>query len=184
MQSVFGQWRLQEARGESNHSNAEHQKPINTRDDVFWSVHHYGGFLPGITQPSILPVSQMSTLYHLVGVGKERRTKFGPRWYLKRQHPLLELPLGLLALCRWTLGSERHRYVIAWPDKLGTNPTAVGGINTWTPLRKVGGISWVRTRFSLSILVERTRTLMWDGTAEPVSQSKILRRERRRQGNK
>ena len=32
---------------------------------------------------------------------------------MKRQHPLLELPGGLLALCRWTLGSERHRYAIA-----------------------------------------------------------------------
>ena len=30
-----------------------------------------------------------------------------------RQHPLLELPWGLLALCRRTLGSERHRYIIA-----------------------------------------------------------------------
>ena len=27
-----------------------------------------------------------------------------------------------------TLGSERHRYaIIAWPDKLGTDPMAVGG---------------------------------------------------------
>ena len=28
---------------------------------------------------------------------------------LPRQHPLLELPGGLLALCRRTFGSERHR---------------------------------------------------------------------------
>ena len=38
-----------------------------------------------------------------------------------------ELPWGLLALCRWTLGSERHRYAIAWPDKLETDPMAYGG---------------------------------------------------------
>ena len=38
-----------------------------------------------------------------------------------------ELPWGLLALCRRTLGSERHRYAIAWPDKLGTDPMAYGG---------------------------------------------------------
>ena len=38
-----------------------------------------------------------------------------------------ELPSGLLALCRRTLGSERHRYAIAWPDKLGTDPMAYGG---------------------------------------------------------
>ena len=38
-----------------------------------------------------------------------------------------ELPWGLLALYRRTLGSERHRYAIAWPDKLGTYPMAYGG---------------------------------------------------------
>ena len=41
----------------------------------------------------------------------------------------LELPWGLLALCRRTLGSECHRYAIAWPDKLGTGPMAHGGLN-------------------------------------------------------
>ena len=40
----------------------------------------------------------------------------------------LELPWGLLALCRRTLGSERHREAIAWPDKLGTAPMAYGGL--------------------------------------------------------
>ena len=38
-----------------------------------------------------------------------------------------ELPWGLLALSRRTLGSERLRYAIAWPDKLGTDPMAYGG---------------------------------------------------------
>ena len=38
-----------------------------------------------------------------------------------------ELPWGLPALCRRTLGSERHRYAVAWPDKLGTDPMAYGG---------------------------------------------------------
>ena len=32
-----------------------------------------------------------------------------------------ELPGSLLALCRQTLGSERYRYLIAWPDKRGTD---------------------------------------------------------------
>ena len=48
---------------------------------------------------------------------------------MQRKHPLLELPWGLLALCRRTLGSERYRYAIAWPDKLGTDPMAHGGLN-------------------------------------------------------
>ena len=38
-----------------------------------------------------------------------------------------ELPRGLLALCRRTLGSERHWYAIARPYKLGTDPMAYGG---------------------------------------------------------
>ena len=55
----------------------------------------------------------------IVGAENERRTLIGSRWYLQRQHPLLELPWGLLALCRRTLSSERHPYtIIAWPDKL------------------------------------------------------------------
>ena len=33
-----------------------------------------------------------------------------------------------MTLCWWTLGSERHRYVITWLDKLGADPVAVGGI--------------------------------------------------------
>ena len=74
----------------------------------------------------------MSSCHHVhcapvVGVEKERRTKNCPWWHLKRQHPLLELPWGLLALCRQTLGSERYRYAMTWPYKLGTVPMAVGG---------------------------------------------------------
>ena len=50
----------------------------------------------------------------IVGVGKERRIKIGPwRYYLKRQHPLVELPRGLLALCRRPYGGERHWHAIA-----------------------------------------------------------------------
>ena len=47
------------------------------------------------------------------------------------------------------------------------------------PPQKSGGISYVRTRFSLSIEMSR---LTRDGTAEPVSRDQILRRERG-QGN-
>ena len=45
---------------------------------------------------------------------------------LPRQHPF-GATLRFLALCRRTLGSERHRYAIARPDKLGTDPMAYGG---------------------------------------------------------
>ena len=75
-----------------------------------------------------------------VGVRNERRTEIGPWRYLKRQNPLLELPRRLLALRRQTLGSERHRYATALPDKLGTDPVAADSIKKWTPSRKAGGI--------------------------------------------
>ena len=54
-----------------------------------------------------------------------------------------ELPWGVLALCRRTLGSERHRYGIAQPDKLGTDPMVYRGfyINKWTPPRNSEGVS-------------------------------------------
>ena len=38
-----------------------------------------------------------------------------------------ELSLGLLTLSVLAIGSERHRYAIAWPDKLGTDPMAYDG---------------------------------------------------------
>ena len=40
------------------------------------------------------------------------------------------------------LGSERYRYAIACPDKVGTDPLAYGSffINKWTPSRNSGGI--------------------------------------------
>ena len=38
-----------------------------------------------------------------------------------------------------TRGRERHRYAIVGPDKLGTDPMAVGGINyKWRPSWKAG----------------------------------------------
>ena len=40
-------------------------------------------------------VSHMSTL-SIIGVGKERRTLVGPWGYLKRLHPLLELPVNAI----------------------------------------------------------------------------------------
>ena len=46
---------------------------------------------------------------------------------METQHPLLELPCQLLALCGRTLGCERHRYGTACPDKLGTDTMAYGG---------------------------------------------------------
>ena len=100
---------------------------------------------------------------------------------LQRQHPLLELPWGLLVLCRRTLGgSESHWYAMAWPDKLGTDPMAVGGISTLTPPRKSGGISWWSTRFSLRGVWRMSRLTTRNGTdgrtrlAKPNSQARTV----------
>ena len=88
---------------------------------------------------------------------------------------------GQLDLCRRNLDGQRPRHaIIAWPDKLGTDPMAVGGLD----LDAVGGIvrrkqernPWVRTRFSR---VWRMSELTRDGTAESVSRDQILRREQR-----
>ena len=44
-----------------------------------------------------------------------------------------------MAPCRRTLGSERHRYaIIAWPDKLGTDPMAYGGYNYMEAAAELG----------------------------------------------
>ena len=101
------------------------------------------------------------SLYTNSGCGK--REKHNNIWSIgmQRQHPLLELPWGLnlLALCQRTLGSERHRYTVAWPDKLGTDPMVCGaGKNIWTPPWTSGGIPWVSTRFSVSIENEQADT--------------------------
>ena len=41
----------------------------------------------------------------------------------------LEPPWDLLALCQRTLGSKRHRYANAGPDKLGAYLMVHGGLN-------------------------------------------------------
>ena len=48
-----------------------------------------------------------------------------------------KLPWGLLAPCRRTFGSERHRYAIAWPYKLRTDLMAHGGYK-WINRRRRG----------------------------------------------
>ena len=59
-----------------------------------------------------------------MSTGKERRALLVCMAIPKRKHPFLELPRRLLAPCRcWALDSEHHRYAIARPDKLGTDPT-------------------------------------------------------------
>ena len=113
----------------------------------------------------------------VVGVGKERRIKIGPWWWnLKRQNPLVQLPWGLLALCRRTLGTERHRFGTAWPEKLGKKARWRLTVYIWTRSQKAGGIPWVSTRFSLSMEMSGLKR---DATAEPVSRDQIFRRERR-----
>ena len=92
---------------------------------------------------------------------------------MQRQHPSLELPWGPLALCQRTLGSERNRYAIAWPDKLGTDLMVCAGKNIWTPPRNSGGIPWVSTRFSISRENEQADTRRDSQTclAKPSSQA-------------
>ena len=62
----------------------------------------------------------------IVGVEKERRILIGP-WWPAKAGPVTGtmIPRGILAPCRRTLGSEPHRYAIAWPDKLGEWPDGV-----------------------------------------------------------
>ena len=86
-------------------------------------------------------------------------------------HPPQSLNPSLLALCRKTLGSERHRYAIAQPDKLGTGP--MNGRRRG--IREESHMMYVSTRFSLSMEISR---LTRDGTAKPVSQDQIFRRKR------
>ena len=76
----------------------------------------------------------------VVGVGKDGRKVIGPWGYLNRKLPFIELPLRLLALCRPILGSERHRYAIAWLDKLGTSPMAHHGSNGNRSGKREGGV--------------------------------------------
>ena len=73
-------------------------------------------------------------------------------------------------LYRRTLGSERHRYAVALPDKLGTGTMTCGGLNTFMDAAAEIG----STTFSLSVEMSR---LTRDGTAEPVSRGQILRRK-------
>ena len=65
------------------------------------------------------------------------------------------------------------------PKPLDILPLEVDAQKVWTPLRKSGGIPLVSMRFSLSMEMSR---LTRDGTAEPVSHDRILRRGRE-QGN-
>ena len=65
--------------------------------------------------------------YSLVKRIHEGRTKTDG-WKAKRilVHRHID-KLTQVAPGRWTLGIERHRYAIAWPDKLGTDPMAYSG---------------------------------------------------------
>ena len=60
------------------------------------------------------PYFQRAHLIPIVGVAK-RGVNYLVRGDVQRQHPLLERLCGLVALCRRTFGSERHRYAVAWP---------------------------------------------------------------------
>ena len=64
----------------------------------------------------------MPTVPVVVGMGKYKIRNWSIWGYRNRKLRFIELPLrSELALCRPILGgSERHRYAIAWPHKLGT----------------------------------------------------------------
>ena len=81
------------------------------------------------TASDIFCITRFQSIPNVGENAKRGAQKNGPWWNLKRQYPFLKLPWGLLALCRRTLGIERHRYAIAWPDKLGTDPMAYGSLN-------------------------------------------------------
>ena len=70
-----------------------------------WSL-PYNLFVPDDTVLSTCPLHTIS------GSGGERAAYIIWSMVMPKRRPLLELPCGLLALCRWTLGSERHRYAI------------------------------------------------------------------------
>ena len=119
------------------------------------------------------PIIWTFSLYINSGCGKREEHNNIWSMVMQGQHPLLELPWGLLALCQRTLGSERHRYAIAWPDKLGTDPMVCGaGKNIWTPPRNSGRIP--STRFSVSIENEQADKRRYSQTclAKPNSQAR------------
>ena len=82
-----------------------------------------------------------------------------------------------MALCRPILGSERHRYAFAWPDKLGTSPMAHHGSNGNRSGKREGKVE-SRKSAPDSAWVWRMSRLTRDGTAEPNSRDQTLRRER------
>ena len=104
------------------------------------------------------------TFQPLQGVGKERRTKIGPWSYIsktKYSTPLLEIPLGLLALCRRTLvgSDDHHLHAIALHPlglsqrTLGSDRQAVIVIGTQILLRHPINIELWSTRPRVVLLV-------------------------------
>ena len=63
--------------------------PCGVHSGQMFCVHH-------CTAPYSFWAARVRCTNTGVGVGKERRTKIGPWRNLKRQHPLLELPWGLM----------------------------------------------------------------------------------------
>ena len=75
----------------------------------------------------------------VVGVGKDGRTVIGPWGYLNRKLPFIELPLRTAGPVPAD-SHKRHRYAIAWPDKLGTSPMAHDGSNGNRSGKREGGV--------------------------------------------
>ena len=91
------------------------------------------------------------------GCRKQRRIFIGPWWPAK---PAI-VRKGSLAPCRRTLGSERHRYAIAWPEKLGTDPMAYSGKHQIQPeygVKQADAGRDCRTRLARPNFQARTRT--------------------------
>ena len=108
----------------------------------------------------------------LVGVGKVGRTMIN----LSTVTPEKAAPsTGTTLRTAGNLGSERHRYAIAWPDKLGTDPMVVGSSTRY----KLMDVDVESGRNPLSTEMSK---MARDGVAQPVSRDQIIRRERE-QGN-
>ena len=92
-------------------------------------------FLPIISTPHNRRYFQHAHFIPIVGVGK--RGEYDWSMVTCQGSTPSELPWGSMAPCRRTLGSERHRYAIARPHNLGTDPMAYGGYK-WTNGRRRG----------------------------------------------
>lgn len=80
----------------------------------------------------------------------------------------LPLPRGLLALFRWVLDSESHRYAFVWHDQ--------GGVVYFVDVVRSGKGKYFLPYTRMNLGLESGRTDL-EGMAEPNSRDQIFRRE-------